>query len=249
VDERLLPHSCLIAALLVLLLLIPPAAASVKVSPDVAAPGDLVTVAMTGCADGTHVAVAINVHSPPTGKDWFEYQFADFSIPFALESGTWAASGTNINYLEVKVLKRPADLIYGFDDEGAGSVAVRGSRNVSAGEYTFVALEAEVNDTAKPVDLRFGLSGIKTRGGSDTASLVFRLPDTAGGSIGLSVEFDGENQLDQTIEVISSDVQPSAPAPGTATTAPQSAGPLAFAGAGALLALALAAVAVVQGRR
>ena len=239
---------CCVVLFAALLLLVAPAAATVTVSADSVAAGDQVAVEMSGISDGALLAIAIGVHAPPPVLARFQYQFTDFTVPFALTGGTWSASGNNVDYLEVRVLKNPNDLIYGFDEEGAGSVDVSGSQNVSAGSYRYVGLDADVNDTGAPVDLRFGLSGVKRGGRSDAASLLFRLPETASGSIEVSVDVDGENQLTKTIAVIPLDVTPPGLATTTGAAATPSSGPFVLAGAGALVSLALAAAAMVKKR-
>jgi hypothetical protein len=177
----------LIAALAVLCTCSPAAATSIQIAPTAIDPGDSINVSIRDLADGAaFLMVAEAVTDTPSGPET-EFVMRTFSLPFTLLDGEIGAATENTARVEFSITRggTTARVESNPDD---GIFATTQSRNITAGLYDRIRLQAEPLTADLPVRSTITIAGRKS--GPDDAELSFAVEGIEAGRLRVLILID-----------------------------------------------------------
>jgi len=183
---------------LVLLLMAPAAAVSVTLPATEIGPGEPVQVFLSGLPDGSRFSLATEGIFQVLPGEQLRFQLTNLTLPFSLSGGEILVTTENTRQVAFRVKKGDiTTTLEAFPENGTFSK--RESRNISAGVYPFMLLEADPLSPDQPVQARIQLQG-ETQGIQDT-SITFSIEGIDAGEVAIIVTVDGERYLDERITI------------------------------------------------
>jgi len=186
----------------VLLLILPAAAVSVTLPVTEIAPGEPVQVSLSGLPDGSRFSLETNGIFPVLPGEQLRFQLTNLTLPFSLSGGEILVATENTRQVAFRVKKENITTTLEARPEN-GIFSKRESRNISAGVYPFLLLEADPLSPDQPVQARIQLQGQTY--GAEEAPITFFIEGVDAGTVDVIVTVNEERWLDERITITGGD--------------------------------------------
>ena len=186
-----------ILLLLDLLFLFPAAAVSVTPIATEISPGEPVLISLSGLPDGSRFSLSTEGIFPLSGEQ-LRFQLTNLTLPFSLSGGEILVTTENTRHVAFRVKKGDiTTTLEAFPENGTFSK--REARNISAGVYSFMLLEADPLAPDQPVSSVIHLTG--TKQGPEDATLSFSIDGVEAGQIRITVLIDGTEYFSELMMI------------------------------------------------
>jgi len=220
---RSIPHlTFLLTILTFAAIVIPSGALTVDIHPNSVCPGDMVSIDITGLADGSafnHTLTSTNLVS--TGLHW--YNLTSFHYPFNISSGRVHVEGHNVD--RIKIETKLAGVTTSIESTGSGTVTLDFFKEINATVFDYYLINYDVTNTALPVTITWIHNGTKT--GPDDSTTTFHVDGASAGDIRCLISVNGA-VVDDEVVSISACPTPTTPTPGGQTGGSSNDFPLGF---------------------
>lgn len=197
-----MPHTVSLLLITVLLLILPAAAVSVTIQATEIAPGEPVQVSLSTLPDGSRFSLEIEGIFPVNPGKPLHFQLTNLSLPFSLSGGEVLVTTDNTRMVSFRMKKENITTTLEARPEN-GTFSKRESKNISAGIYPFILLEADPLSPDQPVQARVQLQG-QTYGAED-APITFFIEGVDAGIVDVIVTVNEERCLDERITITGGD--------------------------------------------
>ncbi len=185
--------------LLLLLCAAPAAAVTITESPDIVSPGDRITIAITGLADGAEFSLQIDGEYEVTPGDFFSFETNNFNMPFTLNNGKISATTQNTRSSGVYIEKEDVTISYAKPSDANGFFSFTEDRTIASGIYDTLKLSGRARSDATTVISSMNLVGIKQ--GQQNSNIYFTVGGIKNGEIYLTILVDKSQVLFKKVTV------------------------------------------------